>query len=111
MKQFWLLVLVVVSFNSLGSQEVKHSPTTVDECRADERLWESMKDNETVSFRELSDLGADLFYCMHVDPEWKNVYDLAVGTIDATQLKRLLNFLHRHNLYDQFLAEDAQGKH
>ena len=110
MKQFWVLVLFLVSFNTLSSQEVKHGPTTVQECRADERLWESMKDNATVSFRELSDRGRDLFYCMHVDPEWKNVYDLGVGTIDATQLKRLLNFLDRHHLYDQFIAEDAQGK-
>jgi len=94
----------------MSAQEAKQAPTTVEECRADQRLWVSMKDNATVSFRKLSDLGTDLFYCVHVDPEWKNVYDLAVVTIDATQLKRLRNFLDRHNLWDQFLAEDAQGK-
>ena len=38
MKRLWLLVLVLVSFNSLGSQEVKHAPT-VEQCRADQRLW------------------------------------------------------------------------
>lgn len=29
---------------------------------------------------------------------------------DAMQLLRVEDFLHRHHLYDQFLAEDAQGK-
>ena len=114
MKRFWLLVLVCVSFNSLGSQEVKHAPT-VECCRADQQLWlaklEQPNDGTaTVGYNELSGWFREMKDCRKVDPDSELSYYNTTGEINSELIMRLVRFLGRHHLWDQFLAEDAQGK-
>lgn len=120
MKLFWLLVLVFVSFNSVSAQEVKHAPT-VEQCRADMRQWLSKLEEpiqlprtgaaaDDVNFQELDGWAQEMFVCHNVDPPFDGDYFNTAGEIAALEVKRLRNFLLRHNLWNQFLAEDAQGK-
>lgn len=48
--------------------------------------------------------------CQTVDPENERPYYNTTSEITTLQWIRLFNFLHRHNLWDQFIAEDAQDK-
>jgi hypothetical protein len=48
--------------------------------------------------------------CKKVDPEHHSSYYNTSAEVDDTKLSRMLDFLDRHNLYGQFLAEDAAGK-
>ena len=114
MKQVWLVVLVSVSFNSLWSQEVKHAPS-VEECRAEQTLWMSRlgepNDAGTVNVNDsdLNDWSSRMVLCGGVDPELRWQYYNIQRELSEVQTNRLIRFLVRHNLYSQFLAEDAQG--
>ena len=119
-KPFWLLVFVSVSFNSLGSQEVKQAPT-VEQCRAEQRQWLSELEEpilpprtggaaDDINYQELDGWAQEMFVCHNVDPPLDGDYFNTAGEIAALEVRRLRNFLLRHNLWDQFLAEDAQGK-
>jgi hypothetical protein len=48
--------------------------------------------------------------CEKVDPELHNRYYNTLGEASSEQIIRLENFLDRPHLWDQFYAEDAQGK-
>ena len=113
MKQFWPLVLVFISFNSVASQEMQHAPT-VTQCRADQRLWFSKIEDETmaasIDFLQLRKWSMEMFDCISVDPERQDPYFTTDAEITTRQEMRLENFLERHHLFNQFLAEDAQGK-
>jgi hypothetical protein len=47
---------------------------------------------------------------MKVDHNFEARYRHTEDEIIVEQASRVQNFLKRHNLVDQFLAEDAQGK-
>ena len=89
MKTLWLLLAIAVPLQLIHAQEVKYAPT-VEQCRADQRLWLS-------KLEQPNSIGIP------------NVDD-ALGEIFAVMVRRLVGFLERHNLMDQFLGEDAQGK-
>jgi hypothetical protein len=111
------LLLLVIPLHSIHAQEVKHAPT-VEQCRADQRLWSSKLEQFSgqpdpiwsISFKELMKWERELIDCVQVDLERRNEYSNTAGEIDLERAGRLMRFLHRHNLYDQFIAEDAQGK-
>ena len=64
-----------------------------------------------VGFRELDQAWSNqMIECMTVDSENNSRYYNTYGEISAEELIRLGNFLRRHNLFVQFLADDAQGK-
>ena len=48
--------------------------------------------------------------CARIDAESNDLYYKTSGDAVGIANNRLVHFLVRHNLYDQFLAEDAQGK-
>jgi hypothetical protein len=102
------------SFNSLHAQQVQHAPT-VEQCRADQRLWFSRLEDlpaiKSVSYKELGNWLVEMGDCEHVNPENQvSVLQHNKAEINAQRVMRLEHFLDRHHLYDQFLAEDAQGK-
>ena len=124
MKQFSLLVVVFVSFNSLWSQEVKHT-LTVEQCRADRALaFSELSDNgkaeeaeglpapvaHSISFQQLSFWNEEMHACARIDPESNDLYYKTSGDAVVAANNRLVNFLYRHNLLNQFLAEDTEGK-
>jgi hypothetical protein len=111
-----LLLGLVGTAPSAWSQEVHHAPT-VEQCRADQRLWMDRLEQTAfnaianVSYPELTQWRDEMFECQSVDPTSKFLYYNTSGEIKVELVDRLRGFIRRHNLYDQFLAEDAQGKH
>lgn len=124
MKRFWLLWFVLVSVSAVGSQEVKPAPT-VAQCRSDQRLWFSKISDDakaeeaeglrepvaaSISFQQLNFLILQMHDCARIDPEFKKEYYETSGDAAVAANNRLVHFLYRHNLLDQFITEDAQGK-
>ena len=94
-------------------QEVKHAPT-IEQCHADQRLWLSKLESEpsivSVSFKELHGWLGEMMECKSVDQPSRDLYYNVAAEISSEQLLRMQYFLDRHHLYDQFVAEDTQGK-
>jgi hypothetical protein len=115
MKNFWPMVLALIPFNPIAAQEVQHAPT-VDQCRADQRLWLSKLEVPkgagvaNVSYKELDGWFQEMYGCESVDPQHKIQYFNTWSETTIKQQMRLEDYLNRHRLYDQFVAEDAQGK-
>ena len=63
-----------------------------------------------VNDRGLNDWSSRMLLCgSSVDPELRRQYYNIEREVSEVQTNRLIRFLVRHNLYGQFLAEDAQG--
>jgi len=109
MKSLALMLAFLVG-TSLA-QEVKHAPT-VEQCRADQKLWLSKVEDPSASesSRVLDGWGTEMIECLTVDPTFENRYYNTAAEIHSEQLSRVVNFLSRHNLYTQFLHEDQAGK-
>jgi hypothetical protein len=111
MRKLWLAAVLMTPLQLIHAQEVHHAPT-VEQCRADQRLWQSKlqeHDLANVGYKELDSWFDELVACRPVDPNnEKRYFDTAFSVI-GQQFGRHLHFLYRHNLYGQFLAEDAQG--
>jgi hypothetical protein len=90
-----------------------HAPT-VDQCRADQRLWSSQLDTpeevNALSFRKLNKRSEEMAACSTVDEEHPTSYSLTGARLTLQKESRLFDFVTRHKLFDQFLAEDAAGK-
>jgi hypothetical protein len=108
-----LLVLAVVAAASLVGQDVQHAPT-VEQCRADQRLWlssvEQADSPRLPSYAVLSKWDHEMTDCEKVDPENKWKYYNTGSEIDVIEASRLMDFLHRHGLWEKFKEEDAAGK-
>jgi hypothetical protein len=110
------LTIVILLFTAITTtahpQEVKHAPT-VAQCQADGRLWLSKLDDEnsksSVSYNTLVDWGAEMKDCTKVDPTQHQLYYDVEDDVLATILDRYLNFIKRHQLYEQFVGEDEAG--
>lgn len=107
-----LLVSLCVCSPILNAQEVKHAPT-VEQCRADQRLWLSKLEEPAlanVGYYELNGWVMEMSDCETVDPDFSLRYLNTQSETQSEKLDRVADFLRRHNLWDQFIAEDAQGK-
>jgi hypothetical protein len=112
MKKLWLLPAIAGPLQSIHAQ-VEHAPT-VEQCRADQKSWYATLEDEAavanVGYQELQGWFLEMVKCEKVDSErerWYMATHAAVGLIQGTRLR---DFLKRHNLWNQFLAEDAEGK-
>jgi len=114
MNKLWLLLAMVTPLQLMHAQEVKQTPS-VDECRAEQTLWMSRSgepnDAGTVNVNDsdLNDWSSRMVLCGGVDPELRWQYYNIQRELSEVQTNRLIRFLVQHNLYSQFLAEDAQG--
>jgi hypothetical protein len=110
MKYFILFSFLLID---AATGQVKHAPT-VAQCQADERLWvsdvEHKTDDTLPSLRILSDWGVEMEDCRKVDPDNQRSYFNLSSEIIALRLTRISHFLDRHNLYQQFIQEDEEGK-
>jgi len=76
-------------------------------------LWlADLEDNraQEVKFFALTDWQIELRKCEVVDPENHIKYYNTGPEAAEVQLSREYNFIKRHGLFDQFLAEDTAGK-
>jgi hypothetical protein len=107
-----LCVFLLSLITSLFGQD--HAPT-VEQCRADQRLWAAQLDGspETVSsltYYQLNDRMAEMADCVAIDDVRAVLYSETGARFNMRQMVRLRDFVKRHELYDQFIAEDAAGK-
>lgn len=91
--------------------QVKHAPT-VEVCTADQRLWwDELQNSRSLPDYEILDgWFHEMLDCTTVDPDHRLPYLQVVFAADNAKLMRVENYLHRHNLYDAFIAEDKAGK-
>ena len=117
------LVLVLLISSATLAQE--HAPT-VEQCRADYRLWTANLDFKDISYHELLRRAVEMNQCTIVDPDgmqafldeekrlgWKNasiIYPVAGSLFQHAADERMTHFVTRHHLLNQFLDEDAAGK-
>ena len=101
----------------LNAQAQVHHAAMVKQCRADQKLWKAKLEQQpaltgiaNVSFNELSAWVSEMADCSSVDPEFSWQYCNTDEEARTDLLIREQNFLARHNLWGQFIAEDAQGK-
>jgi hypothetical protein len=109
MRYFVLLLLLL---SSLPAQEVKHAPT-VEQCRADQRLWLDKLESPSSSspdFGTLSAWGQEMLDCIVVDPTNQKAYSNVFGEVASAKLTSLENFLTRHDLWGKFVEEERAGK-
>jgi hypothetical protein len=110
-----LVFALIASFSSLTGRQVqiKHAPT-VDQCQADQRLWLSKlgtaPDTDLPNFSTLTEWESEMNDCQTVDPVNQAKYYNTQEEASEVQSRRLLRFIGRHGLYEQFVTEDAIGK-
>jgi hypothetical protein len=76
MNKLWPLLLLVIPYQSIHAQEVHHAPT-VEQCRADQRLWLAKLEQSVpvdrvggIKFGELVGWKGEMLECNDVDPEF-----------------------------------------
>jgi arylsulfatase A-like enzyme len=117
MKHTPVLAVILMASLTLGqdaNQNVQHAPT-VAQCQADQRLWlskiESDPNQSTLPpYSVLNKWRGEMLDCADVDPDNKMRYYSTGGEFVDAGMKRLMDFLTRHQLWDKFLEEDAAGK-
>jgi hypothetical protein len=118
-----LTLIVLVSVVALAQE---HAPT-VEQCRADYRLWTTNGTNfKDVSYKELLRRAEVMGQCAETDPAamqvfaedamrlgWKKAnvnYNDFSALLHETAGERVSKFLTRHHLMPQFIQEDEAGK-
>ena len=135
-KARWALpLLVLFAFPGAGQVEyiaaasqIEHAPTP-EQCRADADAWGIptagvLVPNEqqfarlstataldpSVTAKMLDARMKQLSQCMRTDSTFSTRYSEANRAYVLADLVRIANFMKRHNLTPQFLAEDEQGQ-
>ena len=110
MKTYSVLA-ALVWFASAISFAQDHTPT-VAQCQADQQSWSSATDESIsrLSFQNLRERVVEMSQCAVVDEARAYHYMNLVSQYLLAREVRLDNFLERHNLTAQFLAEDGAGK-
>jgi hypothetical protein len=122
---FRLRVLTVSMILLVAGARAEESPTASKQCRIDLNTYtkrgpltnpsfaqiKAQKDYLR-SFRlsEISQRFKEMGDCMEADPQNEIGYARVSLLLQQEETSRYVNFLLRHGLWDQFVAEDAQGK-
>jgi len=111
MKKFLLLVCFLCAVSAYP--QVEHAPT-VAQCQADQRLWFSKIEEgdspQLPKHEVLSGWANEMSDCLKVDPSNTIKYYNMGAEIDAVLEMRLEHFILRHQLWQEFVAEDTAGK-
>jgi len=91
-----LLLSLVVTAPAVWPQEVQHAPT-VEQCRADQRLWLSELEGPpgppasigSIGYPELLKRSDEMYACRAVDPDFEHQYYNVMGEIAFARVVRL----------------------
>ena len=112
MKAAFIVLALLFSVPGIP-QEVEHAPT-VAQCQADQRFWISKLEADhgldDVTVPTLIAWEHEMIKCEAVDPPNRIQYYNTWGEATAIEAWREHDFIKRHGLDEQFLAEDAAGK-
>jgi hypothetical protein len=125
---FVILVAGEVEHASPAASQIEHAPTP-EQCRADADAWgiptPALLVNTEQQFALFSNGTArdtnltantldarmkELGQCLRTDRPNSMRYAEAARAYSIAQLVRMANFMKRHNLTEQFRAEDEQGE-
>jgi hypothetical protein len=119
-----VLAVAVLIVAPAFAREVEHAPTAA-QCKADATLWSSQKSDffllygrtrnvqntviERLTAKELLARSNEMADCATVDSDdARNYYELQSAYVELF-LRRMNQFIERHNLMDQFYQEDEAG--
>lgn len=108
-----VLLLIAAAMGQRTNPAQDHAPTA-EQCRADMYVWlkQSYELSDTLSMRELDKRKHEMFDCESVFLTNSADKDLAADGANKyilVEQLRLESFLKRHNLIQQFVAEDDAG--
>jgi hypothetical protein len=107
--KFKILLFIAVVETSLIAQ-VEHTPT-IAQCQAHEQLWSSQVENiDKQPISALIPQLREMRHCLTIDHDNQSKYHALANELALTHAARMRKFLLRHDLYQQFLSEDAEGK-
>jgi len=102
-------IALTLFFLSAATAMQDHAPS-IEQCRADVAVWTQDDMGKNVSAPNLDLRAEQMGKCYLVDKSWGELYkNVLVQSMFALE-GRHHNFIIRHNLEAQFLAEDAAGK-
>jgi hypothetical protein len=117
MKILWAGAAVLIASSAIAqNQQLKQDagpPPTVDQCRANMAAWADQTIPEVIaklSYRELRKRANEMDLCEKSDPKNEETYIAVSSAYDIELEARLIDFIQRHGLLEQFKSEDAAGQ-
>jgi hypothetical protein len=122
---FRLGVLAASMIMLIAAAGAEDPPTPLKQCRIDLSTYTKLGPLTNPSFAqikaqkdylrslrlsEISHRFKEMGDCMEADPQNELGYAHVSSLLQQEETSRYVNFLLRHGLWDQFVAEDAQGK-
>jgi len=99
-------VLAVLILSAAANAQRVVVPT-VEQCRADQKVWSVGKDTLHRPFRDAVKRGAEMSMCRTVDPPNASLYTAVIEDCDINREKHLVNFVQRHGMVEEFNKETA----
>jgi hypothetical protein len=111
------LVILAVSLLPLtmrGTARQASNGPSAAQCQSDAAIWlptlQAQGGTIAITYETLGSWVDEMMQCRDVDPANREKYfNVASGAV-AERANRETNYLVRHDLYKQFLAEDVAGK-
>jgi hypothetical protein len=110
-----VIFAVLAPFSAMRgtAQQAVNGPTPA-QCQSDAAIWlptlEAQGGTIAITYETLGGWVNEMMQCQTVDPTNSEKYfNVASGAV-AERANRETNYLVRHGLYKQFLAEDVAGK-
>jgi len=95
------------------AQQATSSPNAA-QCQSDAAIWlptlEAQGGTIAIPYETLGSWVDEMMQCRDVDPANREKYFNVASGVVAERANRETNYLVRHGLYKQFLAEDVAGK-
>jgi hypothetical protein len=111
----WVVIFaVLVPFSAMrGTAQQATNALTAAQCQSDAALWlptlEAQGGTIAITYETLGGWVDEMMQCRDVDPANREKYFKVVAGAVAERANRETNYLVRHGLYKQFLAEDVAG--
>ena len=114
-RNFCLLVSLLSIAPLMGSAKGQEHVPTVEACREDVATWArtmGLHGYSNMPYMEVVAREGEVLKCDGLDPDarFKSIYETHIRTTEIEIRWRLNDFITRHNLMQEFLLEDAQGK-
>ena len=112
MKLIWMSIsIVLVIMITVFVQPQEHTPV-LEQCRVDASAWAKADKSymQRFPFSEISRRFQEMYDCTNADRPNESKYVFVGLQLSVEESHRAEYFITRHNLWNQFIAEDAQGK-
>ena len=110
-----LLLFPTILFpTTRGTAQQAATGPNAAQCQSDAAIWlptlETQGGTIAITYETLGTWVNEMMQCQTVDPPNREKYFKVASGAVAERANRETNYLVRHGLYSQFLAEDVAGK-